>query len=206
MAPAAAGSAGSGDDRRPCRHGPWLGGGVDARWDWRRSDPPVTARRLKESTLTRSRSMRPASPSSLAGSRLHGVEVRAMKMSAPRSCDPAPGVGRRRADGVVGLGAAAGCVATARQGGVGPPGWSWPAASQDSLNPSSRSGMSPSSTPNLRIYCCMNRYRSAFPLHCGGRRYPCRYSTRTTTVPGTDWWQFQSRCQCGPSHTGPRPA
>ena len=76
--------------------------------------PPLTARRLKESTLTRSRSMRPAAPSSssntacsesntparahssrrrqqvvaepqpssLAGNRPHGVEVRAMKMSA----------------------------------------------------------------------------------------------------------------------------
>jgi hypothetical protein len=81
----------------------------------RRSDPPLTARRLKESTLTRSRSIRPAAPSSsnrtawsgsntparvhwssrrqqmvalpqpssLAGSRLQGVEVRAMKMTAP---------------------------------------------------------------------------------------------------------------------------
>ena len=80
----------------------------------RRSGPPLTARKLKESTLTRSRSIRPAAPnsssstawscsntparahssrrrqqvvaepqpSSLAGSRLHGVEVRAMKMSA----------------------------------------------------------------------------------------------------------------------------
>jgi hypothetical protein len=128
----------------------------------RRSGPPLTARRLKESTLTRSRSIRPAAPSSsnssawswsntpvrahsssrrqqvvaepqpssLAGSRLHGVEVRAMKMTAARQLRSGRGGERRRGSGVVGLAAAAGRAAIAPRAAVGPRDWSWAGASQ----------------------------------------------------------------------------
>jgi hypothetical protein len=157
---------------------------------WRRSDPPLTARRLKESTLTRCRSTRPASPSSssrttcswsntparahssnrrqqviadpqpssLTGSRLQGVEVRAMKMSAATQLRS----GTRR-----------GTPPRGRGGGGGSSDWMrchsssgrsrstrlvMPGAFQDQPQPSSRSGMSSKEGHSQRWICQTNTY------------------------------------------------
>jgi hypothetical protein len=62
-------------------------------------------------------------PSSLAGSRLHGVEVRAMKMSAATRLRSGTRRGRRRESGPAVASATVGRAATARQEGVGRQRW-----------------------------------------------------------------------------------
>jgi hypothetical protein len=69
-------------------------------------------------------------PSSLAGSNAQGVEVRAMKMSPATQLRQGRGAERRRVSGVVGLAAAAGCVAPVDRAAACPRDWSWAGASQ----------------------------------------------------------------------------
>jgi hypothetical protein len=83
----------------------------------------------------------------LAGNSTQGVEVRAMNTNGPHSRSLGCGAGPRRGAGAVGLGAAAGCVATADRAGVGPRDWSSPEHPKTTLNPSSR----PTNRPECRF-------------------------------------------------------
>jgi hypothetical protein len=77
-------------------------------------------------------------PSSLAGNKLHGVEVRAMRMSAATQFRAGTRRGTPPRGGVMELGATAGCAATAPRATADPQDSSWPGASQqqpESLKP-----------------------------------------------------------------------